>query len=173
MRTASGTWTVPLSIAPDEGAQVDLEVFRTAHLDCAKDAAARFLSYSERSTGQLRDRLRSLEYDTLTVEAVIEWASERGYVNDVRFASVFAGSKTMGTARLKAELRRRGAAESAIRQVLSEQPDDGRFNRAVEQVREKYGGLPSKEKARRRAAGWLGRRGFSTDFILRVLREAL
>lgn len=142
-------------------------------MDCARTDSQRFLEYSERSTGQLRNKVISLGYSQETAEALVEWAVKYRFVDDCRFCELYAASKNMGKLRLRIELLKRGVTENAVEDYLSGISDESDFEEIVASVRKKYSRIPHRDTALRRAAGWLGRRGYSGEFIHRVLREAL
>lgn len=113
----------------------------------------------------------SLGYESGVVREISEWAQKYGFVNDVRFSELFARSSTMGKLRLRNELLKRGVSESAVEKVLSGVSDQADFDEVAALVKKKYAGILQREKALRRAAGWLERRGYSGEFIHRVLKE--
>ena len=151
----------------------DSEYLQQLQLHSAKTDAQRFLEFSERSTGQLIKKLISLGYSESVSLEVVEWAREFGFVNDMRFSELFIKSRTMGKLRLRVELLKRGVEEGAVEKVLSGYSDQSEFDEVVASLRKKYGGIQDREKAFRRASGWLQRRGYSGDFIHRVLKEVL
>jgi regulatory protein len=142
----------------------------------ARMDALRHLSRAEHTMGQLSRYLAGRGYSAAVIEAVVKWAGERGIVDDRRFASVFLDSHTthspLGARRIRQELRKRGVPEAAVSEALEERDDASLFDSLVETVRRKYGRLP-KDAAFRRAAGYLTRRGFSTDLVFRILAKAL
>lgn len=152
---------------------VDPEYMEKLQLDCARTDCQAFLAYSERTTGQLRKKIVSLGYPPCAAEKTVRWAVEYGLVDDVRFCGLFARSKTMGKARLRLELRKRGAEEGAVETFLSSLSDEEQFSRVARLVATRYGNIEDRDKALRRASGWLSRRGYSGEFIHRVLKEAL
>lgn len=141
--------------------------------DCAQADAGRYLSISERTTGQLLDKLRSLGYPEKIAGETVQWAAERKYVDDRRYCELYIRSKTMGKIRLRLELLKKGAREDSVEAALKAVSDVQDHALAVKLITRKYGHLEDREKARNRAAGWLSRRGYSGEFIHRVLQEAL
>ena len=164
---------MPLKEVPQENGSADPDYLAKLQMDCARTDSQRFIEYSERSTGQLRNKMISLGYSAETAEATVEWAVKYGFVDDNRFSEMFAASKIMGKLRLKVELNKRGVGEEAISHILSSLSDESEFSDVAAAVRKKYGGIVNRETAVRRAAGWLERRGYSGEFIHRILREVL
>lgn len=148
------------------------EIAEGAQLSDAKRYTNRYLALSERSSGQLSAKLRERGYLSGVVTGCMEWAREYGLIDDLRYARAFASCHTLGRAGLKARLRARGVGESAIATVLSEFSDGESTASLAALVKKKYGSIPDRETARRRAAGWLMRRGFPAGLIAAVLEKA-
>lgn len=169
----SGKYVVPVSRAPEPGSDVDPDYLLRVQDDCAKSDVQHFLSYSERSTGQLRKKVISLGFSTEVAEATVCWAIEYGLVDDLRFCALFVSSRTMGRSRLKMELLKRDVPEAAINEVLSTVSEKESVEELIKQVKKRYGHIEDLETARRRGSGWLSRRGFSGEIVHRVLKESL
>ncbi len=71
------------------------------------------------------------------------------------------------------ELSRKGVPKSIIAEVLSGLSEKDSEDELVKQVTKRYGAIEDYETARRRASGWLARRGFTSEVIHAVLKEAL
>lgn len=158
------------------GAFVDAPALRDiaegAQLSDAKRYTNRYLALSERSSGQLAAKLHERGYLSGVVTCCMEWAREYGLIDDLRYARSFASCHTLGRAGLKSRLRARGVGESAIATVLSESSNAESAASLAALVKQKYGRIPDRETARRRAAGWLMRRGFPAGLISAVLEKA-
>ncbi len=170
---SSGKLIVPASGAPEPGSDVDPDYLSVLQNDCARNDIQRYLSHSERSSGQLRKKVTSLGYSASVAETTVNWATEYGLVDDSRFCALFISSKTMGRIRLKIELSRRDVPEKVIEQALASVSERESKEELVKQVSSRYGHIDDYETARRRASGWLSRRGFSSETIHSVLKEAL
>ncbi len=169
----SGKYIVPCSLALKSGAEVDPAHISLLQNDCARNDVQRFLSFSERSSGQLRKKLVSLGYSDPVADSTVNWAIEYGLVDDIRFCSIFISSRTIGAIRLKKELINRGIPLSIVEEVVSAVSEKDSTEELVKQVSRRYGHIEDYETARRRAAGWLARRGFSSEIAYKVLKEAL
>jgi len=94
---------------------------------CARERAVRLLTYRERSTKELADRLREDGYLPETVTAVLERLAAAGFVDDDRFARSLARNLTqirrLGRSRATRELTAHGIdpqlAEEALDEALS------------------------------------------------------
>jgi len=169
----SGSYIIPSGEMRGLADSVDPERMLKLQADCARADAGNFLSISERTTGQLLDKLRSLGYPEEIAGETVQWASEKKYVDDRRFCELYMRSKTMGKIRLRLELLKKGAAEDSVEAALKTVSDEQDLALAVKLISRKYGRIENRQKARARAAGWLSRRGYSGEFIHRVLQEAL
>jgi regulatory protein len=166
-----------LGIAP--GSTVNPEVIEEAvrkhQPQAAANDAGRFLEKAEHTAAQLRDYLLRRGYEPGTADAVVTWASEYGYIDDVRYANLYVKSHTdrspMGVRRMEAELRRRGVPGGTADRVLADMDDEDLFDTLVCEVRKKYGSL-DRDTAWRRGAAWLARRGFDSSLAYRVMKEA-
>ena len=133
----------------------------------------RFLAHSERSSGQLHSKVLLLGYPVSVAENTVEWAIEFGLIDDLRFCHIYISSRTMGKRRLKMELSRKKVPEAVVAEVLSTISEKESSDELVKQVSRRYGTIEDNETARRRASAWLARRGFSSEVIHAVLKEAL
>lgn len=180
-----GEWLLPsraagrLGVA--EGAEVDADRLREAALEEQEPAArkdtGRYLGRAEHTADQLRGYLRRRGYHRSVVEETVDWALRLGYVDDLRYARAYVrahrgGRSPMGVRRLRMELRRRGVGDADAEAALSDSEDGGMEEELVRSVRKRYGSLQGK-KARRRALGYLSRRGFSYGLSRRVVHRAL
>jgi len=169
----SGKYIVSATGAPEPGSDVDPDYLRGVQNGCARSDIQRFLSHSERSSGQLRKKITSLGYSTSVANTTVKWAIEYGFVDDSRFCALFISSRIMGRMRLKTELSSRDVPEAAIEKALSAFLEKESTEELIKQVKRRYGLIEDYETARRRASGWLFRRGFSSEIVHSVLKEAL
>lgn len=153
---------------------------RTAVLD----RALRLLAVRGRTTSELSKTLRGSTDRQLPddISWVIHALSERGYLDDARFANQFvrdhAASRGWGKERLRKELRRRGVAMAQIESALAEARDDAALDdtRAASAVVQKWRRTHAARDPQRdgqRLYGFLARRGFSPDVIRAAMRGAL
>jgi len=109
--------------------------------------------------------------------AALDSLVQDGYLNDRRFATIWARhrlqTKPMAARRLRQELRAKGVDEGVVRDVLNEVYEDGEeavARRAVAAGASRFG-RRSKGSGPGPMARFLDRRGFSTEVILRLLRD--
>ncbi|MCK5064217.1 MAG: regulatory protein RecX [Candidatus Fermentibacteraceae bacterium] len=140
----------------------------------ARKDTERYLLKSEHTVSQLRKYLLDREYHEQVIKDTLEWAERSNLVNDERYASIFLRSHSskspMGKFRIRAELQRKGINGTIIDSILEEHDDMELFEVLVRTVKSRYSHLDH-DKAFRRAAGYLKRRGFNSDLILKVMKS--
>ena len=150
---------------------------KQAQLLKIKSDALRLLSFSPRSTDELRKRLKLKKYENSLIEEVIESLKKQGFLNDEQFAKLFANSRVYsrpsGRKNLEFELRKKGLSQELVSETLCglQDYDEKKIARDLVYTRfQKMKGLtPEKKKAR--IFGFLKRRGFGNDAIFTVLAE--
>lgn len=146
----------------------------------AVEVALRLLSVRARSRQELKERLRRKGFPQGEVEQALDVLAKRGYLDDGKFASSWArgrlASKPVGRARLRHELRVKGVAEELIMKALEEAYEEAdEFMLAARAVERKLPGLQGlpREVKRRRLFGFLKRRGFPPQVIVKAVEERL
>lgn len=90
--------------------------------------AANFCAYQERTQQEVRKRLSELEVVGDEAEHIIVWLIENNYLNEERFARIFAGSKfrqkRWGRLKIRQELKMRGVSEYCLKAGISEIDED-------------------------------------------------
>lgn len=146
----------------------------------AKKAALRYLGYRDRSVSEMRAYLARKDFSVKVIEEVIDYLARLGYLNDARFAELYARSRTeskgMGRFRLRYELVNKGIDEHLVEQALDalfEEVDESKLARdCAEKKLPAWKGLPP-QTIKRRLAGFLGRKGFEADMVYRTVKELL
>ena len=90
--------------------------------------AANFCAYQERTHSEVRERLQKWEVWGDEAEEIIAYLIEDNFLNEERFAKVFAGSKfrvkQWGRQKIKYELKARKLSEYCIKVGMAEIDDD-------------------------------------------------
>lgn len=141
----------------------------------ARERALRFLEHRDRTRREVEVRLLRYGYEPQTVDEVIAWLEELGYLNDARYAAAFAAEKRRagwGPLRIRQSLSRRGVHPDLVREVTE---DRGFPEALVETVRRRFvqAALADPAAARRRAVSFLARRGHDSDTIAAIVGAAL
>lgn len=141
---------------------------------------AHLVAVRPRTVAEVRRRLREKAFAPEVAAGAVAWAEEAGILSDELFARLYAEdrllSRPCSRRVLAQELRERGVdaalAERAARAALPELGDEDLARRALGTRLPLWQGLDP-AVARRRAAAFLLRRGFSLDLAQEVVRSAL
>ncbi|MDO4490167.1 MAG: regulatory protein RecX [Lachnospiraceae bacterium] len=139
----------------------------------AVQKAMNLLLYKPRTEKELRERLESCDYEPEAVNCAIRYVSHFGYLNDWKYAEsyVYCNGSRKSRGMLRSELTRKGVGEGAIQAAL-ELLETDEHQLAEELLRKRYGDPHEfDERELRRAAGFLGRKGFSSSLVWGVLRD--
>lgn len=143
----------------------------------AKNTAYRYLTIRPRSRKELADKLRDKEFSDQIVDAVLEQVTRLGYLDDGKFAAQWAASRVrsrgFGRRRLEQELRIKGISKDIIKETLItllEETPEAEIARKEAEKKLRTLTRFEPEVRRRRLAGFLERKGFSSDIIRTILR---
>ena len=147
-------------------------------IEKARVQALRLLKFRSRSEAELRIRLGHSGFSSSVVEELLTEFKEKKLLDDAKFAQLFATyrleAKPMGRRGLLESLRLKGVsgnqATQAVEQAFEEKTELEMAREAASTRVSHMKGL-SPQVVQRRLFGFLGRRGFSTDVIYRVVRE--
>ncbi len=145
----------------------------------AKQAVYRSLKYRPRSESELLKKLREKSFTAPVIEKTLEYFKTIGLVNDRQFSLGWVRSrlnKPLGPHRIKRELKHKGIDDDLICSALQEATDQYEESDAVRALinkrKNKYIGL-DKLTVRRRLFGYLSRRGFQTETIIKELNHEI
>lgn len=141
------------------------------------DKVMRLLSLRSRTKFELKKALDATAVSASVRSGVIAELEERGLIDDRRFAVEYVRVKTdvrsMGPHRLRHELRKLGVAGTTIEVVLDEEFDAERQESMARALVERKVTGPVDEKAVRRVAGMLRRKGYDYEIVNRISYELL
>jgi len=144
----------------------------------AKNAAYRLLTYRSRSRAEIEAKLHDKEFNDAIIDAVLADLARLGYVNDVQFAREWTRSRIrlrgFGRRRIGQELKNRGIDAEIIREVFVEVfSDETEIETAKHVAEKKLKTMKTLDRVvrRRRLAGFLERKGFSSEIIRDVLKS--
>lgn len=136
--------------------------------------ALNFLSYSDRFSKELVQRLKRNGFAKEEIDETIEKLKKYGYVDDSKTAREFIRSKIekgWGPERIKFELVRRGIseeeAENLVKEIFGEIDEEG----LIMEVAKKFLRVKKGEKVLEKLKGFLFRKGFSYDKIINVIEK--
>lgn len=143
----------------------------------AKDSAFRFLGLRLHSTSELRIKLQKKKHPKEVIEKVLDWLIERRYLNDDEYVKQFISEKVkkkkIGTAKLIAELTKKGIKRESIYENLRSIDSDLYYENAVHLATKKLNLIRSKETDERKIAAklysFMATKGYESDLIRKVI----
>ena len=171
---------VVLEFALEKGARLGVEeqeqMVRRDSVWKARAEALRYMAYRDRSTGEVRRRLRKA-YPEAAADEAIAHLETAGLLDDRAFAEEYAERRFRreghGPVRVRADLLRKGVApallEDALARVFSD--EDALAARAAETGRARWRRLssePDEMKRVKKVCDYLLRRGYPSDLARRV-----
>jgi regulatory protein len=172
----------------DNGYLAELGIFNGINVDCedieklrvnigvrrAYNKAVELLSRRDHSEKELIEKLRQKGHGEFACEAV-DKLSEYGYIDDRRFAFVFADElirlKSYGKKRIEQELYRKGINRDIIGEVISE--CEFPAEKLTELIERKYSRYLNDEKGVNKTVNALLRLGYSYAEIRDAIKEII
>lgn len=143
---------------------------QTATEDKAYMRALDYLALRMRSQWELTDYLRRKEYDSPTIETILNRLSEYGYLDDKKFAQAWIDNRKLlkptSLRRLQQELQQKHVSRDVIGEVMAEQDIDEQamLHQLIERKR-----LQSRYQDQQKLIAYLLRQGYRYDDIKQVL----
>jgi regulatory protein len=136
--------------------------------------AYRYLNRRDRTEGEVRRHLVGKGVELGAVQDAIETLRELGYVDDARYARLFAEDKRAlegwGSERIRGTLALRGIDRELIDAAVQADGDAGaEMERALEVLRRRFPSPPRERRDRDRALAVLLRKGYDADLALDAL----
>jgi regulatory protein len=142
-------------------------------LQQALEFAHRYLNRCERTVSEVRGQLGRHAVDATTAAGAIEILLDAGYLDDARYARLFAEDKReleqWGADRIRRTLLGRGIEHELIEDVLSRPGSEGELERALALLRRRFPSPPQDRRERDRALGVLLRKGYDGELALDAL----
>ncbi len=154
------------------------ELKRVAVADKAYMRALDYLARRPRSRWEVEDYLRRKQYDSPTIDAILNTLSIKGYVDDAAFAEAWVRSrrqlKPTSLRRLRQELLQKRVDEEVITQVLAQdnanQNEGAGETETIRQLAAKKRSQPRYQDDQKLIA-YLLRQGFRYDDIKTALQD--
>lgn len=157
------------SEVPSEDARATTEEER---LERALALAYRYLNRRDRTVAEMRRHLAGKGVDERALDGALDALLDLGYVDDGRFARLFAEDKRhlegWGDDRIRQNLYTRGIDRELIEATLADGPRE--LERALELLRRRFPAPPAERRERDRALGLLLRKGYDSELALDALR---
>ena len=133
--------------------------------------AANFCAYQERTHKEVRNKLYELEVFGDKSEVIITWLIENNYLNEERFARIFAGSKfrqkKWGRIKIRQELKMRGVSDYCLKAGMSEIDEDDYMVTLQEIIEKKSKDIKESNKLiiKQKLVKFALSRGFENDLV--------
>lgn len=137
-----------------------------------------FCAYQERCHSEVKEKLYGYGLTKNDVDELISKLIEENYLNEERFAIVFAGgkfrTKNWGRVKIKYELKQKGVSDYCIKKALKEIDEDN-YIKTIHTLTEKKSQMLKTEKnifiKKRKLKDFLLQKGFESDLIRDVLQK--
>jgi len=140
----------------------------------ALELAYGYLNQRDRTIIEVRRHLDGKDLDPGAVDEAVATLIEQGYLDDVRFARLFAQDKReleqWGADRIRRNLLARGLDRELVEATLAEHASDDELDQAVSLLRRRFTAAPTDRRERDRALGMLLRKGYDPELALDAIR---
>lgn len=140
--------------------------------------AASYCAYQERTQDEVRQRLKDWNVWGDEAEEIITELILENFLNEERFAKVFAGSKfrvkKWGRRKIMFELKKRRLSDYCIKAGMSEIDDEAYYETLttlIEKKKHDYRKEESEYKLNQKVAAFLVGKGYESNLIWEILRE--
>ena len=145
-------------------------------IDC-REYALKLITFHDRTQKELRDKLAQKGYDENTIEDVIAFLEEYGYINDFKYSQHFINDcvnlKKWGKIRIRSELLKRGVKRDVFESILEEAFLDGSDDALINQIQTRFKNSDlGNIKERTRIFNFFLRRGYYAEEIKGALNKA-
>lgn len=137
-----------------------------------------YCAYQERSHEEVRQKLYSFGLRTSEIDPILAQLIEEDYLNEERFARLFAGGrfrmKQWGRTKIRLALRQRKISEYCIKKGLQEIPDTEYLQTLRRLFELKWTALKGEKNLlikKRKTLDTLLQKGFERDLIMELLKE--
>jgi len=148
-------------------------------IDNARQYGLNLLKIRPRSEQEFHQRLVQKGFEPQVVEALLEEFKRQGRLDDARFSLYFAQAqmalRPVGQQFIRIKLEAKGIAPEFVEQAVAavaEKPDLDLARELAQNRKKALVALPH-PIAQRRLSGFLARRGFDEEVVVRVVREVL
>lgn len=144
----------------------------------ALEKLRQYCAYQERCHKEVEEKLYSLALYAEWRERIVAQLIEENFLNEERFARVFAGGKfrikAWGRLRIERELKSRRVSAYSIRKALKEEIDEQAYRQTLKNIldkkQEQYAELPDYQ-ARIKAIRYALSRGYEMHLINEILGD--
>jgi regulatory protein len=136
-----------------------------------------FCSYQERCIHEVEEKLKDWAVQKKLIPSIITELQKEGYLNEERFAKVFAGGKfrinKWGRQKIEFELKLKGIPPEMIKNGLAEIDNEDYFRVLRDLLKKKYEEIKSDNEVniREKIIAFVQGKGYEIELILTELKE--
>ena len=139
----------------------------------ALEQAYAYLGTRDRTEAEVRRRLERHGASEASIDYAVGTLREQGYLDDTRFARLFAEDRRnldgWGSERIRRSLSERGVDRELIEDTLAADTGEDELGRAVELLRRRFPAPPRDRRERDRALGVMLRKGYDSETAVDAL----
>jgi len=143
-------------------------------IEQALDLAYRHLGRRDRTEAELRRHLAGREVREPAIDAAVRELVRQGYLDDARYARVFAEDRrsldAWGPDRIERKLLAAGVDSESVAAALAARDGDDELDAAVALLRQRCREPPTTDRGRERALGLLVRKGYDLELAYDAVR---
>ena len=150
---------------------------REEHLSKARNTVFRLLKFRLYSEKKIREKLQAKNLSASVINQTISCFKDLDLINDRRFAREWTSSrlkKPLGVNRIRLELKKKGidpaVIEAAAKKATGQYNELEVVTRLARYRASKYKNI-APEKIQQRVYGYLLRRGFSINIIIKAIKD--
>lgn len=144
----------------------------------ATEKIKHYCAYQERCHAEVKSKLYNYGLITPDVDAIISLLIQENYLNEERYAILFAGGKFRvkhwGKNKIKYDLKSKQISDYCIRKALKEIPDDQYYASLQMLAEKKQEGLQEEKNQfvkRKKLYDYLTQKGYESNLIQEVLKD--
>jgi regulatory protein len=145
-----------------------------AALEQALEIGYRHLAKRDRTEAEVRRHLAGRDVREATIDAAVQELVRQGYLDDARYARVFAEDRRSldgwGPQRIERTLLAAGVDGDLVAIALGARDRADELDAAVLLLRRRYRELPAADRERERALGLLVRKGYDLELAYDAVR---
>jgi len=138
-----------------------------------RNKAMDLLARREHSEQELRQKLKTREYDTDAIDEILQVLKEDRLQSDERFTESYVNHRFnagVGPLKIRYELRQKGVSDRLIDEFLEPLSDQWDELMTRQRVRKYGAAIPDDYASRMKQARFLQNRGFSPESVMRLFR---
>jgi len=161
---------------PEPAAGVQPALSAEERLQRALELGYRHLGKRDRTQAEVRGHLAGKKLDEASIDEAIAALVRQGYLDDARYARVFAEDRRKlddwGPERIERRLMALGVEPELVADALSDRDAAAELEAALALLRRRLGdAIPATERERERALGLLVRKGYDLELAYDAVRE--